>query len=85
MMKKDLIYKAINEILLKEWDPIGLNSFPKDEYSGYVPTIYKKMKNGTNLKGLSDLLLKIESTSLGVVEDVQRCDIAAEKLLKIEL
>lgn len=40
--KQKKLYKAIDEILWQDWDPIGLNDNEeiRDEYQGYTPHIF---------------------------------------------
>ena len=37
------LYKGIDEILWKDWDPIGVSGMgaPRDEYGAYVPEVFK--------------------------------------------
>ncbi len=36
------IYKAINEILWNDWNPIGINdSAPRNEYYGFIPELFE--------------------------------------------
>jgi len=39
---KSKIYKLIDEILWKDWDPIGVNDIPsaRDEYQSYTPQVF---------------------------------------------
>ncbi len=83
-MKKEQLYKQIDLILWTEWDPIGINnSAPNDEYRSYVPSVYDQLVGRTNAKGLSDLLFKFETTNIGMPGNREKCDMVAEKLLKL--
>ncbi|MEW7291952.1 hypothetical protein [Aquimarina sp. 2304DJ70-9] len=83
-MEKEQLYKQIDTILWRDWDPIGINNIaPDDEYRGYVPSVYNILVGGTNVKGLSDLLFKFETTTIGMPGNREKCDMVAEKLLKL--
>lgn len=84
-MNKKVLIEKIDIILYEDWDPIGIYT-PNflNEYSGYVPTIYKKMISGGDKKGLSDLLLKFEVSSMGLSGNRDRCDLVASKILKLK-
>jgi hypothetical protein len=45
------LYKAIDEILWKDWDPIGVSKmedWPTDEYQSYVPNTYNMVISNAN-------------------------------------
>ncbi len=56
------LYSEVDWILWNDWDPVGVNDYggPTDEYTGYVPQIYKLLtesKEETELAEYLDLLV----------------------------
>ena len=43
-------FPAIRDVLLHEWDPIGIGDEPRaqDEYDAYIPSIYYLLTDGTD-------------------------------------
>jgi len=46
------LYQAIDEILWKDWDPIGVSGMdgPRDEYQMYLPQVYRLALKGDHRK-----------------------------------
>jgi hypothetical protein len=46
------LYKAIDEILWRDWDPIGISNLdgPRDEYQTYLPEVYRLALAGDRSK-----------------------------------
>jgi hypothetical protein len=72
-------------ILLKDWDPVGIQDVPQagDEYDQYIPPIAKMVIGKASAPELSQRLLEIEIQSMGLAGDRDRARIVAEKLLSI--
>ncbi len=48
------LYKAIDEILWNDWDPIGVKEIaPRDEYQNYTPTIFSLKINGVDTETIA--------------------------------
>ncbi|HTS16554.1 MAG TPA: hypothetical protein VMP11_03180 [Verrucomicrobiae bacterium] len=56
-------HQAIHDILIKEWDPIGVGDEPRaqDEYDSYVPGVYKHLIHRSPERDLFDYLQHIET------------------------
>jgi hypothetical protein len=81
--QKDL-YKAIDEILWNDWDPIGVNTFaPRDEYQGYTPTIFKLKINGADSETIANTLHQIETVTIGVMGDLDYCRQVAATIVSL--
>lgn len=80
------ISKAIKEILLIHWDPIGIyHSGPDDEYDSYIWPILKLLRNGTNITEMTDFLYNLEKDTVGSFpENKQQIVLAAEKLVSLK-
>lgn len=63
--------KAIRIILMKEWDPIGVNDIPEaqSEYDSYIPMIYKFSILKKSEEETFDYLLMIETEFMGFADD----------------
>jgi hypothetical protein len=77
---------AIREVLLNEWDPIGVAQIPEtaDEYDSYVPTIYKMLISRVPKHELFDYLWWLESEHMGLTGDRGRTEEFTNRLLDIE-
>ena len=57
-----LLYKRIDDILYFEWNPIGVDDLPRDEYYMYLPKIYNLKKAGAPIEEIAQMLLKAPLT-----------------------
>ena len=59
---------AIREILLRDWDPIGVQDVPEaqDEYDSYVGGIEGLLHRGASVEEIAAHLAKIEGESMGL-------------------
>ena len=75
--------KRISAILLKEWDPIGVQDSPEafDEYDSYVMPLYKMLIDKKPLQDIFEYLVWAESQHMGLsIVDRQHTHLVAEKL-----
>jgi hypothetical protein len=80
------LYEKIREVLIKEWDPIGVQALPEaqDEYDGYIPTLYSMLiARRSNQVEVYEYLLWLETEHMGLSPDKQRTLYIAEKLVGI--
>jgi hypothetical protein len=80
------LYKAIDEILWNDWDPIGVKKFgdwPKDEYQSYVPLIFNLKINNADAKVIAQALYEIENDRIGVKGSYEGSLIVAEKIINL--
>lgn len=77
------IYKAIDEILWKDWDPIGINDNEncRDEYQGYVSHIYNLIIHDADKTKITNHLLEIETINMGMEGNKNHCEEIAKKIL----
>jgi hypothetical protein len=71
------IYKKIDEIIYKEWNPIGIEGLPTDEYRTYIPGIYAMKKAGETAQVIAQALYKIETERMGLEGDIDKCNVIA--------
>jgi hypothetical protein len=76
-------YDAIREILLREWDPIGVSEVPEaqDEYDGYVYKIYGMIARHELRQRLVEHLWEIETSRMGLIGDRKRAEEIADRLI----
>ena len=79
------LFNKIDEILWKEWDPIGINDNEniRDEYQTYTPQLFRLKTEGANTTQISEYLYQLETISMGLAGDRQRCEIIARKIAEL--
>jgi hypothetical protein len=79
------LHQQIKDVLLREWDPIGVQAFPEaqDEYDGYVPTLYSMLISRTPAHEVFEYLMWLETEHMGLTADRQRTQSIAEKLASL--
>ena len=61
------LFKSIDEILWKDWDPLDLNgAVPKDEYQNYTPAIFKLKLMGADVDTIAHQLQEFEQNAMGL-------------------
>jgi hypothetical protein len=60
------IQEKIRPVLNSVWDPIGVADMVDDEYDWYIGAIYVLIRDGADDRKISDHLLKLETTSMGL-------------------
>ena len=78
-------HDAIRQILLKQWDPIGVGASPEaqDEYDSYVRHIYRLLISGKTVHEIFDYLWWLEAVHMGLVGDRQATERCAELLAQL--
>ncbi|HWD90029.1 MAG TPA: hypothetical protein VG367_18005 [Mucilaginibacter sp.] len=79
------IYKAIDEILWEDWDPIGMkyNEGPREEYDSEVPVIFSLKINGADIETIARKLHQIESNTMDMDGGYENCKLVAEKIFNL--
>ena len=80
------LYLEVCEILLREWDPIGVNEYPEahDEYDMYAPGLLWMMETGADELALQMHLAAICRVRMGLTfVDENRNQIVARHLLSL--
>jgi len=75
-------YQAIDEILWKDWDPIGVSGMegPPDEYRMYLPEVYHLALKGDHRK-IVDYLFWAATDRMGLTTQRNQHVAAADKIL----
>lgn len=82
------IQRSIGEVLLRDWDPVGVRDEPKaqGEYDAYVGGVYKLIAAGATARELAEHLGRVEAEHLGLKDaDPKKLIRVAEKLLKLNV
>src|SRR2546430_14820985 len=82
------IQAQIREVLLREWDPIGVRDEPRaqDEYDAYVGGVYRLIASGATARELAEHLARVEAEQLGFQDtDPKMLIPVAEELLKLNV
>lgn len=63
------ITDAIRQVLVRDWDPIGVMDdpeWPRDEYDSYIGEIYRYLARGESLEFIARHLCFIEDKVMGL-------------------
>jgi hypothetical protein len=73
----------IRDILMKNWDPIGVENEPvaQDEYDGYIGYIVSKLQEDASVVEIADTLIEFESVNMGMLADKIRALKVAQILI----
>lgn len=77
---------AINDVLLREWDPIRVSTVPsaQDEYDTYSGRIHSLLTRGVSREELTDHLWRIEQQEMGFPLGSRRhTEAIAQRLLDV--
>lgn len=79
------LHAAIRDVLLKEWDPIGVAHIPEaaDEYDSYIGEIHAILIRREPVYKLVDFLWWVESEHMGLAGNRRRTEQVAERLLRL--
>jgi hypothetical protein len=81
------IQSEIREILLKDWDPVGVGDIAEasDEYDGYVGGIYRLLALGADESKIVEHLYHIETAYMGLSLKKQSLYDVAQLLKRVEI
>ena len=81
------IQEKIRQVLLHDWDPIGVSGIPEaqDEYDSYVGGIYRLLASGASEYQIIERLYNIETVSMGLNGNREGLKGVAEKLAKLDV
>ena len=62
------LYRIVDEVLYYVWDPIGIACKPlaRDEYYGYVPTVFLHVRDGSDAETIAAYLGKLAVDGMGL-------------------
>jgi hypothetical protein len=82
------IQDSIREVLMRNWDPIGVSEVPEalDEYDAYISPVYRILVGTRSTDDLVECLRRIEREEIGIrPSDPEAYRKIAEKLLDLEV
>ena len=78
------LYRAIDEILWLDWDPIGICGIgPRDEYQMYLPQVYHLALEGDRAK-IADYLFFVATERMGLTTQRNQHLAVADKILAVK-
>jgi hypothetical protein len=83
MTKGERLLDEVREVLLREWDPIGVGDNPecRNEYDRYARTICRYLKQGADEYRVTSYLARVRTQSMELSAAVPECDRAVAKRL----
>lgn len=88
MANRDRLMEAVREILLREWDPIGVAQNPdcSNEYDRYVRTVCRYLDEGIDEFKLTAYLSQVQTVEMGLssIDEVRNKAIARLLLSLLE-
>ncbi|SIQ07478.1 hypothetical protein [Maribacter ulvicola] len=83
-MRKSKLWEQVDRILWEDWDPIGINySGHENEYSGYVPSVIKLLKQDADVQKIAELLLEHANITMGVPTSLEEHLMVAKKIKQL--
>ncbi len=78
-------HDAIKQILLQEWDPIGVKDIPEaqDEYDSYIGGVYSRLIRQVSERELFDYLWEVETVTMGLPGNPSHAEAIVEKLMAL--
>lgn len=76
------LYRAVSDVLLHDWDPCSVSDVPEaqDEYYGYLPQVYRLVKEKASPEVIGDHLHQIETVRMGSTIERYKLNPIAEQL-----
>lgn len=81
------ISDAIREVLIRQWDPIGVKDMPEaaDEYDGYIGSVHRLLASNADAQQIAKLLATIQTENMGLPQEAESLLGVAERLLAINV
>lgn len=86
MGKREHMLEAVRDLLLREWDPIGVAHHPEccAEYDRYARSICRYLEEGIDEFRLAAYLAQVETVGMGLSRaDEERAKLVAQRLLTL--
>ena len=75
------IQDRISKVLFEDWNPLGLDDLPSDEYDGYVGGVYRLLASGASYEQVAEHLAEVERDAFGSPGATATRNLAAAKRL----
>jgi hypothetical protein len=81
------IQQRIREVLLRDWDPIGVGKEPdlNDEYDAYIGGVYRLLASGAGPRAVAEHIAQIETEQMGFGTSPDKLVPLAEKLCALNV
>ena len=81
------IQVQIREILLRDWDPIGVRDEPRarDEYDSYIGGVYRLLASGAAPQSVAEHLAHVEAEQMGLGVSADKLVDVATKLCALDV
>ena len=81
------IQSQIREILLREWDPIGVRDEPRarDEYDAYIGGVYRLLASEASPRSVAEHLARVEAEQMGLGAPADKLMDVATKLCALDV
>jgi hypothetical protein len=81
-MLKTIDQTEIRDVLLRDWDPIGVKDVPeaRNEYDAYLAPLAGMLASDKSVQDIGAYLCRIESERMGLTADPRRAETVARKL-----
>ena len=78
-------HAAIRDVLMREWDPIGVADIPEasDEYDSYINQIHALLVRREPPYKMFDFLWWVETEHMGLAGNRRRTEQVADRLLRL--
>jgi len=85
LLKVQQIQAAIRDVLLNEWDAIGVAQFPEahHEYAGYVAEVYQLVARKASQQEIFAHLWRVATEDMGLPGDKQKTESVAKRLFEM--
>lgn len=80
------LYNTLDEILWKDWDPIGVygTEEARDEYYSYLPDVFQMVLRGASASEIAEHLHRIANENMGLGSSLSDHTAVAEKIHGLE-
>ena len=81
------IQESIRQVLLREWDPIGVRDVAEaqDEYDGYVGGVYRLLASDSSTLVIAEHLARIQTEAMGLRASARSLLPVAVRLKQIDV
>lgn len=81
------LYNRLDEILWKDWDPIGVYGMKeaRDEYYAYLPDVFRMVLEGTPSSCIAEYLHGIATQRMGLTSSLSDHMAVAKKIHSLEM
>jgi hypothetical protein len=80
------IQDSIRQVLYRDWNPIGVDSLPEDEYDSYIGPVYRILSGSRSEQELIEFLFRTERDTIGTsCESQEQLRPVARRLLSLDV